>query len=70
VIDRRDLETGFTAMNRTVGYTAAIGASLIGRGALSKRGILSPLRDVPYELFREELSQRDIRVSEEISELE
>ena len=70
VIDRRDLETGFTAMNRTVGYTAAIGASLIGRGALRKRGILSPLRDVPYELFREELSQRGIRVSEEISELE
>jgi len=70
VVDHRDLETGFTAMNRTVGYTAAIGASLIGSGRLARRGLLSPLRDVPYELFKEELAKRGIQVSEEISELD
>jgi lysine 6-dehydrogenase len=70
VIDRRDLETGFTAMNRTVGYTASIGALMIAGGALGKRGILSPLRDVPYEPFRAELAKRGIQVSEEITELE
>jgi len=69
VIDYRDLETGFTAMNRTVGYTASIGALMIAGGALRKHGILSPLRDVPYELFRAELAKRNIRVSEEITEL-
>jgi saccharopine dehydrogenase-like NADP-dependent oxidoreductase len=69
VIDQRDLETGFTAMNRTVGYTASIGALMIGRGALRQRGLLSPLRDVPYELFKEELARRNIQVSEETSPL-
>jgi len=70
VIDQRDLETGFTAMNRTVGYTASIGALMIAGGALRQRGILSPLRDVPFDLFRSELAKRDIQVSEEITELE
>lgn len=70
VIDRRDLETGFTAMNRTVGYTASIGALMIAGGALRQRGILSPLRDVPFERFRSELAGRGIQVSEEISGLE
>ncbi|HEX7502480.1 MAG TPA: saccharopine dehydrogenase C-terminal domain-containing protein, partial [Acidobacteriota bacterium] len=70
VIDHRDLETGFTAMNRTVGYTASIGALMIAGGALRKRGILSPLRDVPYDLFRAELAGRDIQVSEEVTGLE
>lgn len=70
VIDHRDLETGFTAMNRTVGYTASIGALMIAGGALRQRGILSPLRDIPYELFRAELAKRNIQVSEEITELE
>ena len=32
VIDFRDLDTGFTAMSRTVGYTASIGAQMIGAG--------------------------------------
>jgi len=70
VVDQRDLETGFTAMNRTVGYTAAIGASLIGSGRLKQRGLLSPLRDIPYDLFKDELARRGIGISEEITELE
>ena len=69
VIDYRDLETGFTAMNRTVGYTTSIGALMIGGGRLKKRGLLSPVRDVPYEMFRQELARRNIRVSEEIMPL-
>jgi lysine 6-dehydrogenase len=70
VIDRRDLQTGFTAMNRTVGYTASIGAQMVGSGRLKQRGLLSPLSDVPYDIFKEELSKRGIRISEEITELE
>ena len=60
VIDYRDLETGFTAMNRTVGYTASIMAQMIAQGEISSRGVLSPFYDVPYGKFIEELSYRGI----------
>ena len=63
LIDRRDLETGQTAMSRTVGFTASIGAQLIGRGAITKRGLLSPVADVPYNLLVEELAKRDIQIT-------
>jgi saccharopine dehydrogenase-like NADP-dependent oxidoreductase len=62
VIDRRDLRTGFTAMTRTVGFTASIGAQMILRGDIRKRGVLTPVRDVPFALFSEELRQRGIQV--------
>lgn len=65
VIDWRDLATGFTAMSRTVGYTASIGAQMIATGAISNHGVLSPLKDVPYETFVRELSRRGIQVTAE-----
>jgi lysine 6-dehydrogenase len=68
VIDRRDLKTGFTAMSRTVGYTASIGALMIGNGKIAKRGVLSPVNDVPYELFMQELKKRDIRITSELTD--
>lgn len=67
VIDRRDLDTGFTAMSRTVGFTAAIGATLLAGNKLRKGGILSPVTDVPYDLFKAELIKRNIEVSESIT---
>jgi len=67
VIDRRDLETGFMAMNRTVGFTASIGAQMIGSGELAARGLLSPVKDVPYEPFARELRARGIVVTSELS---
>ena len=63
VIDRRDLETGFTAMSRTVGYTASIGALMVGSGKITKRGLLSPVNDVPYGPFARQLGKRDIRIT-------
>jgi saccharopine dehydrogenase-like NADP-dependent oxidoreductase len=67
IIDRRDLASGFTAMSRTVGYTASIGAQLVGSGQINKRGLLSPLHDIPYEIFKQELAKRNITISEEIT---
>jgi saccharopine dehydrogenase-like NADP-dependent oxidoreductase len=67
VIDRRDLETGLTAMSRTVGFTASIGSLMIGTGKITKRGVLSPISDVPYETFAQELGQRNIRITSEHS---
>ncbi len=63
VLDKRDLETGFTGMNRTVGYTVSIGAQLIGKNKVSKRGLLSPVDDIPFELLEEELKKRGIEIS-------
>ena len=48
LIDYRDLATGFTAMQRTVGFTMSRGAMLIATGKLSKPGVLTPL-DVAYD---------------------
>ena len=66
VIDKRDLKTGFTAMNRTVGYTASIGAQMIGTGKINKTGVLSPINDIPYQTFIHELKCRGIHVTSEI----
>jgi saccharopine dehydrogenase-like NADP-dependent oxidoreductase len=60
VIDWRDLDTGLFAMQRTVGFTASIGAQMILRGDIQKRGLLSPITDVPAQVFFEELRQRGI----------
>jgi saccharopine dehydrogenase-like NADP-dependent oxidoreductase len=67
LIDRRDSATGLSAMNRTVGFSASIGAQLLGNGVISRRGLLSPLRDVPFELFRSELQKRGMRITSENS---
>jgi lysine 6-dehydrogenase len=60
--DLRDLTTGLMAMNRAVGYTASIGAQMILRGDITQRGLLSPLTDVPVNLFLQELQARGITV--------
>lgn len=62
MLDRRDLATGLFAMNRTVGYTAAIGAEMLLDGRLRGAGLLSPGRDVPPALLFDELRRRGIEV--------
>jgi len=67
MIDRRDLGTGLTAMSRTVGFPASIGAQMIASGAIRKRGLLSPVTDVPYQPFVAALASRGIVVTSEVS---
>ncbi len=62
-VDYRDLASGFTAMARTVGYTASIGAQLIGSGEMARRGLLSPVRDVPFEILAREMRRRGMQVT-------
>lgn len=62
MIDRRDLETGLLAMQRTVGYTASIGAQMVLNGQITKRGLLTPTRDIPSDIFIEELGKRGIKI--------
>ena len=65
MIDRRDLETGLLAMQRTVGYTASIGAQMLLRGDIEKRGLLTPTSDIPVEKFIAELKKRNILITRE-----
>ncbi len=65
VVDYRDLTTGLFGMNRTVGFTASIGAQMLLSGEVADTGVLSPARDVPPEPFIEQLRQREIRVTRE-----
>jgi saccharopine dehydrogenase-like NADP-dependent oxidoreductase len=62
MIDRRDLDTGLMAMQRTVGYTASIGAQMLLRGDIKQRGLLTPTRDIPYNIFIAELKKRGIQI--------
>jgi len=62
LIDKRDLETGFTAMQRTVGFTISIGVQMIANGILSSPGILYPM-DVPFDYFMKELEKRGMKIS-------
>jgi saccharopine dehydrogenase-like NADP-dependent oxidoreductase len=62
LVDRRDFVTGFTAMQRTVGFTLARGARMILEGALGRTGLISPI-DVPYELVLPALERHGIRVA-------
>jgi lysine 6-dehydrogenase len=66
MIDRRDLQTGLTAMSRTVGYTASIGAQMIATGKITKRGVLTPINDIPYVDLKQELAKRGIHITSEI----
>jgi lysine 6-dehydrogenase len=67
VIDRRDLATGFTAVSRLVGFAVSIGVHLIGSGRIERRGLLSPLTDVPFEPFARELARRGVPIEREVT---
>ena len=62
LIDYRDPATGFTAMQRTVGFTMSRGAQLIASGKLVKPGLLTPL-DVAYDDVLPALESHGIRVA-------
>jgi len=62
MIDLRDLETGMLAMQRTVGFTASIGAQMLLSGQITKRGLLTPTRDIPSDMLIEELAKRGITI--------
>jgi lysine 6-dehydrogenase len=69
ICDYRDVETGLFAMNRTVGYTASIVAQMIVNGEIKGSGVLTPVRDVPYERAIEELRKRGIVINQSTEKL-
>ncbi len=67
LVDVRDLATGFTSMQRTVGFTLALGARLLLDGALRAPGLHTPL-DVAYEDVFPALERHGIHVVRQESE--
>ncbi|MFN8570873.1 MAG: saccharopine dehydrogenase C-terminal domain-containing protein [Gemmatimonadaceae bacterium] len=70
LVDRMDLDTGLSGMSRTVGFTASIGAQLLGSGAVTGPGIIAPLNDVPYAALRDGLAQRGVHLTSEETPLD
>ena len=60
----RDLKTGLMAMAQGVGYPASIAAQMIATGEIAEKGVLSPLRHIPYAPFIDALRSRGIIVEE------
>lgn len=61
IIDYADPAAGLTSMQRLVGFTVAIVASLIAEGRLTERGLLMPM-SIPLPLIQPELERRNIRI--------
>jgi saccharopine dehydrogenase-like NADP-dependent oxidoreductase len=66
----RDLATGIMGMSQGVSYPACIVAQMIAAKTISKKGILSPVTDIPHELFLNELKHRDIKLEETVEYLD
>jgi lysine 6-dehydrogenase len=61
---------GISAMAKVTGFSAAIGARLLVRGATGKKGIIAPeelIQGDIYQEFMEEMKLRDIIISERVS---
>lgn len=65
--EQADTKNGISAMGRVTGFPAAIGAKLIGRGEIEKKGIVAPedaIEGKVYQDFMEELTKKNITVLE------
>jgi saccharopine dehydrogenase-like NADP-dependent oxidoreductase len=65
--DEADTINGISSMARVTGFTTAIGALLIGRGAITETGIVPPedcIYGELYQDFMKELEKRNISVLE------
>jgi len=60
MIIERDLATGLMAMSKGVGFPASIVAQMIAAYEITAKGVLTPMFDIPYQLFTERLVDRGI----------
>jgi lysine 6-dehydrogenase len=62
MVDHYDSKTDTSAMMRTTAYPASIVLQMMASGAISKRGGILQERDVPADLFLEEVEKRGIKI--------
>lgn len=64
VLDYEDPKTGFTAMQRTTGFSAAIVLQMLARGLVTEKGFVPVEKAVPGRYFLDEVKKRGIQVKE------
>jgi lysine 6-dehydrogenase len=62
MVDHYDPKTDMSAMMRTTAIPASIVLQMLVSGAIAKRGAVLQERDVPAELFLEEMARRGIKI--------
>jgi saccharopine dehydrogenase-like NADP-dependent oxidoreductase len=70
--DEADTVHSVSAMGRVTGYSAAIGAVMLGLGMIAEKGIVAPedcIYGANYEYFIKELETRNIRILETVEVL-
>lgn len=61
-VDHYDPKTDMSAMMRTTAFPASIVVQMLASGAISKRGAVLQERDVPADLFLDEMAKRGIKI--------
>jgi saccharopine dehydrogenase-like NADP-dependent oxidoreductase len=70
--DEADTAHSVSAMGRVTGYSAAIGAVMLGLGMIAEKGVVAPEDGIygpNYQYFISELEKRNIRVLETVDTL-
>ncbi|TFG27181.1 saccharopine dehydrogenase, partial [Candidatus Thorarchaeota archaeon] len=67
IVDLYDEATGLTSMMRTTSFPAAVTALMMADGRITKRGVLTPERCIPPDLFIEALRSRGIDIKQTIN---
>jgi len=62
MVDHYDPKTDMSAMMRTTAFPASIVVQMLASGAISKRGGVLQERDVPADLFLEEIEKRGVKI--------
>jgi len=62
LIDHYDPKTDMSAMMRTTAFPASIVVQMLASGAIQKRGAVLQERDVPADLFLDEMKQRGFKI--------
>ena len=62
LVDHYDPKTDMSAMMRTTAFPASIVTQMLASGAISKRGAVLQERDVPADLFLNEMQKRGIQI--------
>ena len=63
LVDHYDPKTDMSAMMRTTAIPASIVLQMLASGAIAKRGAVLQERDVPADMFLEEMERRGIKIT-------
>jgi lysine 6-dehydrogenase len=62
LVDYHDAKSDMSAMMRTTAFPASIVLQMLASGAITKRGAVLQERDVPADMFLEEIARRGIKI--------